>query len=214
MPVDSDDSSGLLTRAGAGDREAAGELFARHRERLRRMVELRMDHRLQARLDASDVLQEVYLEFSRSLADYLGNPTAPLFLWLRHLTERKLQGLHREYLGTKMRDARREVSVHRGGLPQASSVSLAAHLLGRFTTPSQAAVRAELQLRIQEALNDMDATDREVLALRHFEQLSRAEIAEVLGVTEAAAGKRHLWALERLRAHLERSPGVLEGVRL
>src|SRR5262245_54049579 len=211
MTVDSEDPSGLLKRAGGGDREAAGELFARHRDRLRRMVELRMDHRLKGRLDASDVLQEAYLEFSRSLADYLGDPRAPLFLWLRHLTERKLQGLHREHLGTKMRDARREVSLGRGGLPQASSVSLAAQLLGRFTTPSQAAVRAELQLRIQEALNDMDATDREVLALRHFEQLSNAEAAQVLGLSEAAASARFVRALRRLKEILLGIPGLLDG---
>src|SRR5207302_1445842 len=98
-----------------------------------------------------------------------------------------------------MRDARREVSLYRGALPQASSVSLAAALLGRVTSPSTAAVRAEMQLRLQEALNQMDPPDREVLALRHFEHLSNAEAAAVLGIKEGAAGKRYLRALGRLR---------------
>jgi RNA polymerase sigma-70 factor (ECF subfamily) len=147
---------------------------------------------LQGRLDPSDVLQEAYLEFARSLAEYLRNPQVPIFLWLRLITGRKLQALHRHHLGTRARDAGREVSLHRGPLPEASSVSLAAQLLGRFTTPSQQAVRAELQIHIQEALNGMDPIDREVLALRHFEQLSNSETAQVLGLSEAAASNRRL----------------------
>jgi len=141
------------------------------------------------RIDPSDVLQEAYLEVARSLADYLKNPQIPFYLWVRFITSRKLQALHRHHLGTQGRDAGREVSLHRGGLPQASSVSLAEQLLGRYATPSQAAVKAELQIRIQEALNEMDPIDREVLALRHFEELSNAETAQVLGIGEAAASQ-------------------------
>jgi RNA polymerase sigma-70 factor (ECF subfamily) len=193
----------LLKRAGQGDKEAAGELFAQHRERLRRMVQVRMDGRLRSRLDASDVLQEAYLEFARSLSEYLRNPEAPLFLWLRFLTGRKLQALHRRHLGTKVRDAGREISLQQDALPQASSLALAAQLLGHFTSPSEAAGRAEMQLRVQEALNSMDAIDREVLALRHFEQLSNAETAQVLEITEAAASRRFVRALKRLKKILE-----------
>src|SRR5262249_17654732 len=143
--------------------------------------------------------QEAYLEFARSLADYLRDPAVPFFLSLRVIAGRKLQALHRHHLGTRMRDAGREVSLLRGALPRASSVSLAAQLLGRYTTPSQAAVRAELQLRVQEALNGMDPIDREVLALRHFEQLSNAETAQLLGLSEAAASNRFVRALKRLK---------------
>jgi RNA polymerase sigma-70 factor, ECF subfamily len=210
MTNDSDEPSDLLHRAGQGDQQALGDIFASHRSRLRRMVQLRLDRRLQGRLDPSDVLQEAYLEFARSLAEYLGNPQVPIFLWLRLITGRKLQALHRHHLGTRARDAGREVSLHRGPLPEASSVSLAAQLLGRFTTPSQQAVRAELQIHIQEALNSMDPIDREVLALRHFEQLSNSETAQVLGLSEAAASNRFVRALKRLKAILMSVPGLSE----
>src|SRR5262245_31480344 len=208
MGYEGGDTSELLRRAGEGDQQALGEVFARHQDRLRRLVQLRLDRRLQGRLDPSDVLQEAYLDVARGLADYLRDPAVPFFLWLRLITARKLQALHRHHLGTKMRDAGREVSLYRGALPQASSVSLAAQLLGRLTTPSQAAVRAELQLRVQEALNSMDAMDREVLALRHFEQLSNSETAEVLGISEAAASNRFVRALQRLKKILSGLPGL------
>lgn len=210
MVNDSGQTSELLRRAEKGDLQAMGELFSRHRERLRRMVQLRMDRRLQGRLDPSDIVQEAYLEFSRSLADYLRDPSVPFFLWLRCLTGRKLHALHRKHLGTQVRDVGREVSLHHGALPQASSVSLAAQLLGRHTSPSQAAVRAELQIRIQEALNSMDPIDREVLALRHFEQLSNLETAQTLGLSEAAASNRFVRALKRLKKILMSVPGLLD----
>ena len=200
----------LLERAGRGDPAALGELFGRYRERLRRMVKLRMDRRMQGRLDASDVLQEAYVEMAGSLADYLRDPAMPFFLWLRTLTGRKLHALHRQHLGTHMRDASREVSLYHGPFPQASSVSLAAHLLGRLTSPSQAAVKAELRIRVQEALNGMDALDREVLALRHFEQMNNVEIARVLGISETAASNRFVRALKRLKAILMEVPGYLD----
>lgn len=199
MTADSPDTRELLERAGAGDPQALGELFGRHSDRLRRMVQLRLDKRLQGRLDPSDVLQEAFLELSRALADYLRNPAMPFFLWLRCLTGRKLQALHRRHIGTRMRNAGREVALHGGTLPQATSESLAAQLLGRFTTPSQAALRAELQRQIQEALSAMGPLDREVLALRHFEQLTNAEAAQVLEISEAAASNRYVRALKRLK---------------
>jgi RNA polymerase sigma-70 factor (ECF subfamily) len=205
------DTTELLERAGRGDAEAMGELFSRHRDRLRRMIQLRLDRRLQGRIAPSDVLQESYVEMARALAAYLKDPVLPFFLWLRMITGRKLQALHRHHLGTKLRDAGREVSLYRGALPQASSVSLAAHLLGRLTTPSVAAVRAELQMRIQEALNGMEDLDREILALRHFEQLSNAETAAVLGISEQAASNRFVRALKRLKNILTTAPGFTEG---
>ena len=205
------DTAELLQRAGEGDAGALGELFSRDRERLRRMVQVRLDRRLQGRIDPSDVLQESYVEMARSIAAYLKDPALPFFLWLRMITGRKLQALHRHHLGTESRDAGREVSLYRGALPQASSVSLAAHLLGRLTSPSQAAARAELKLHIQDALNNMDRLDREVLALRHFEQLSNAETAQVLGINEQAASNRFVRALKRLKNILSNLPGVLEG---
>src|SRR5436190_764968 len=120
--------------------------------------------------------QEAYLEVARRLDEYLREPKLPFFLWLRHLTALKLAEVHRRHLGTQLRDADREVTLHRGGLPLADSVSLAAQLLGTLTTPSQAMIKAETRLLVQEALNSMEPIDREVLALKHFEQLSTTEI--------------------------------------
>ncbi len=202
----------LLQRARAGDRGALGELFTRHRDRLRRMVELRLDWRLRARVDASDVIQEAFLEVAGRLDDYLRDPKLPLFLWLRLVVGEQLVNLHRRHLGARMRDPRREVSLFQDALPQASSAALAAQLLGKFTSPSQAAVRAERLIRLQEAINSLDPIDREVLALRHFEQLNRAETALALGVTEEAAAKRYIRALKRLKDILAHMPGGLEGL--
>jgi RNA polymerase sigma-70 factor (ECF subfamily) len=207
------ETANLLHKARQGDGQALGELFTQHRARLRRMVQFRLDRRLQGRLDPSDVLQETYFELSRSLAEYESRPEIPFFLWLRLLAAKKLQALHRHHLGTQMRDAGREISLHHGPLPQASSVSLAEHLLGRLSSPSLAAMRAELQLRVQEVLNSMDPLDREVLTLRHFEQLSNSEAAAVLGITQKAASNRFVRALKRLKEILVKVPGVFEPLR-
>ena len=207
MTDDSSDTTNLLERVAGGDAQAAQELFGRYRDRLKRMVHLRLSRRLQGRVDDSDVLQEAFLDISRRFPEYVAEPKLPFFLWLRHLTGLKLVEVHRRHLGMQLRDADREVTLHRGGLPEADSVSLAAQLLGTMTTPSQAAIKAETRLMVQEALNSMDAIDREVLALKHFEQLSTSEIAEVLGMSKAGAGSRYLRAIKRLREILSRIPG-------
>jgi RNA polymerase sigma-70 factor (ECF subfamily) len=208
--ADPDESPELLRRAASGDQQALQEVFAHYRVRLKRMVRLRLSRRLQGRVDDSDVLQESFLEISKKLPEYVRQPKLPFFLWLRHMTGLKLAEVHRRHLGTQMRAADREVSLHRGGLPEADSASLAAHLLGKLTTPSQAAIRAEQRIYVQEALNSMDPIDREVLALKHFEQLSTTEIAEVLGLSKAGAGSRYLRAIKRLREILSRIPGFTD----
>jgi RNA polymerase sigma-70 factor (ECF subfamily) len=197
----------LLQRAAGGEGPALQQLFSVHRERLKRMIHLRLSRRLASRVDDSDVLQEAYLDVARRLSEYIAKPELPFFLWLRHMTGLKLAEVHRRHLGTQLRDADREVTLHRGGLPLADSVSLAAQLLGTLTSPSQAVIKAETRLMVQEALNAMDPIDREVLALKHFEQLSTAEIAQVLGLSKAGAGSRYLRAIKRLREILERIPG-------
>jgi RNA polymerase sigma-70 factor (ECF subfamily) len=202
----------LLEQARSGDKEALNTLFAHHRARLRRMVDLRLDRRLQARIDASDVIQEAYVEVVTRLDEYLRAPSYPLFLWLRLIVGERLLKLHRHHLGTQMRDAGLEVSIYRGAFPEASSAALAAQLLGKHTSPTQAAVRAERMIRLQEALNAIDAMDREVLSLRHFEELSLAETALSLGIEESAAAKRYIRALKRLKATLANMPGGLDGV--
>lgn len=207
---DDDPSAALLQLAARGDQQATRALFSLHRERLKRMVHLRLSRRLQGRIDDSDVLQEAFISASANLTTFAADPKLPFFLWLRHITGLKLSEIHRRHLGTQLRDADREVTLHRGGLPEADSVSLAAHLLGQLTTPSQAAVKAETRLIVQEALNSMDPTDREVLALKHFEQLSTSEIAEVLGMSKAGAGSRYLRAIKRLKQVLAQLPGFLD----
>jgi RNA polymerase sigma-70 factor (ECF subfamily) len=202
--------SDLLRRAGRGDAPALGRLLESHRKRLRRMVRLRLDPRLQGRIDPSDVLQEAFLEAAGRLAEYVRDPKMPFFLWLRFLTGQKLLALRRRHLGTQARDAARELSIYQGAMPEASSACLAAQLLGKRTAPVEAAIRAEMKLRLQEALNGMDPMDREVLALRHFEQLSNAETAQLLGLTESGASSRYLRALKRLGEILGQRPGFFE----
>jgi RNA polymerase sigma-70 factor (ECF subfamily) len=173
-------------------------------------VRLRLDRRLQGRLDPADVLQEAYLDVARRFPEYAADPALPFFLWLRLLTAQRLVDLHRQHLGAKMRDAGREVSLRAGAFPRASSASLAELLLGRLTTASRAAIRAETQRRVQDALNAMDAIDREVLVLRHFEMLSNEETALVLGLKPSAASNRHLRALRRLKEVLAQLPGAAD----
>lgn len=194
----------LLERAGKGDADSLNELLTKHRGRLRRMVELRMDPRVRGRVDASDVIQEVYVEVSRKLPDYFRERQLPFFLWLRLLTGQKVSQAHRTHLGTQGRDAAREVSICRGAWPEASSAALAARLMGDFTSPSQVVAKEEMRLLLQDALNEMDETDREVLALRHFEQLSNSETAAALELSDSAACNRHVRALERMKRILDR----------
>jgi RNA polymerase sigma-70 factor (ECF subfamily) len=202
-----DENSELLNMAAVGDQEAWASLLARHRQRLHGMVSLRLDKRLAGRIDASDVLQEAFLAASLQLKDYVADRTMPFFLWLRLVTGQKLAQLHRHHLGKQMRDAGREVALYQGALPNASSTALAARLLGREARPSENIMRAEEVLRLETALNSMDSLDREVLVLRHFEELSNGEAAQVLGIQESAASKRYIRALKRLKEILQSLPG-------
>jgi RNA polymerase sigma-70 factor (ECF subfamily) len=206
-----DHSSGiatsLLERAGAGDADALGSLLERYRPRLTRVISFRMDRRLRGRVDAADVVQEAYLTATTRFADYLNEKNEkrmPFFLWLRFITVQKLLELHRHHLGTKARDASREVFLFNGPLPCATSAVLAAQLLGKQSTPSQAVARDEMKVQLEAALNTMDDVDREVVALRHFEQLTNVEAARVLGINESAASNRYIRAIKRLKNILDR----------
>ena len=208
-PASNDDESQtekLLRRAAQGDRESWGELLVRHRDRLRRMVAVRLDPRLQGRLDPSDVVQEACLEASVRLPEYLDRSDLPFFLWLRLLTGQKLVSLHRYHLGARMRNAGLELPLDPGGESANSSVALIAHLMGPDPRPSQIAVRAEMQLRFQAVFDGMDPLDREVLALRHLEQLTNTEAARVLNLQESAASKRYTRAIRRLKEALDNAP--------
>lgn len=193
----------LLARASTGDDCALAEILNRNRQRLKRMVRTRLDWRLHGRFDPSDVIQDVYLDAARRLPEYVKSPTIPFFLWLRSLTAQRLIDLHRQHLGAKMRDAGQEVHLPYGAYPPASSLSLVSQLIGSTSTPARKAIRAELQAQVQEALQSLDALDREVLTLRHFEMLTNNEVAEVLGIQKTAASNRYIRAIKRLSAVLE-----------
>ena len=203
-PDGSGDALAQIRREGP---DALAAVFMQHRERLKRMIHVRLDRRVAGRIDPSDVLQEAYMDASRRLEEYLAKPSMPLFLWLRFLTGQRLLAIHRRHLGTQKRDPRQEVALARGGMPRADSASLSIELLGRLTTPSRAAMRGEMQAKLEDLLTRLDPLDREILALRHYEELTNNETAQELGITPAAASKRYIRALERLRAVLASVPG-------
>jgi RNA polymerase sigma-70 factor, ECF subfamily len=203
----------LTLRASAGDAAAWGALLVAHEGRLARMVAFRLHPRLRGRVDAADVVQDAFVEATAHRADYFRAGDAPLFLWLRGVVSNKLLELHRFHLGTAMRDAKRERRLDGAAAPGDTSAALCAHLTAGLTRPSVAAARGEVRTRVAAALDSMDPIDREVLALRHFEQLSNAEAAQVIGIQEHAAAKRYLRALERLKQILSEMPGGLTEVR-
>lgn len=200
----------LVERAAAGDRDALAALFNHYRSRLRQMVRLRLDRRLQGRVDPSDILQEAFVDLVNELPAYARKQSIPVFLWMRLVTGQRLSRAHRHHLGAQMRDAGRDISLCRAAIPPATSASLAAQLLGRATTPGQAAIRAEVQLQLQTALDSMGELDREIIALRNFEELDNTEAAIVLGIAPAAAAKRYVRALTRLQDVLRQVPGLID----
>ncbi len=203
MPNAEDELQPLIDRAAGGEDSAMSELFERHRSRLKKMVRVRLNQQLRGRVDESDVVQDAYLEAAKRLKEYASNPRAPFFLWLRKITGQRLVDVHRRHLDAQVRDARLEVTLHRGRAPMATSVSLAAALMGGLTSPTQAAMKAEVRLALQGALSNMDSLDREILSLRHFESLTNAEAARELDIEPSAASKRYLRALQRLKVILE-----------
>jgi RNA polymerase sigma-70 factor, ECF subfamily len=196
-PLDSDHGD-LIDRASHGDQTARAQLLALHRERLRRMVALRMDPRLSARLDPSDVVQDALAEAHRQLPEYLQERPLPFYPWLRQIAWNRLIDLHRRHVLAQRRSVNRE-EAPAFGLPDESALALADCLLGSSTSPSAQARREEQRDRVQQALLLLNERDREVLVLRYLEKLSTSEIASVLGIREGAVKVRHLRALERMR---------------
>lgn len=194
-----------MVQTGNSD-QAVGDLMQKYRVRLEKVIQFRMDRRLKSRLDASDIVQEAFFEAIRRLDDFHAcSEKMSFFLWLRFLTMQKLYQMHRHHLGVAARDAGRDIPIHRQESPQATSVVLAAQLLGDLTSPSHAAQRKERKEKLELALEEIDELDREVLALRHFEQLSNSETAQLLNIKETAASNRYIRALKRLKSVLEKS---------
>ena len=182
------------------------EEFSRNHDRFWRMIDFRLDGALLGRVDPDDVLQEAWLAATKRVEHFLENKSLSLFAWLRMIVQQTLIDVQRRHLGAKKRDAYRERSVQADRWSRNTSVSLAAKLLGTFTSPSQAAVRDERAAQLRDAIERMDEIDREVLALRHFEELTNLEVAEVLGIQETAASNRYVRALRRLKVILDAVP--------
>lgn len=205
-----EDIARLVDQVIHGDRGALARLFDHYRDRLWRIINFRIDQRLQGRVDPDDVLQEAYLAAEQRIEHFLHDSPQGFFIWLRLIANQTLIDVHRRHLGTQARDAGRDRSLQSGWTSQSTSFSLSFRLLGHMTSPSQAALRAELSEQLNMALETMGALDREVLALRHFEELTNAETARVLGLTEQAASARYVRAVSRLRKVLEAIPGFME----
>lgn len=199
MSQNDPDTSTLLRRAGAGDDRAGQELLGRYRGRLKQMVTVRMDHRLAARFDPSDVVQEALLAAHQKLTEYLRDRPIPFYPWLRQLAWERLVKLHLEHVHAKKRSVRREELF----LPDHSAMTLANRLVAEETSPSAQVVREETLARVREALEQLSERDREILVLRHLEHLSVSEIAAVVGITPGAVKVRRLRALQRLKSVLD-----------
>jgi len=196
------DTEELVERASQGDSKARQELLGRHRSRLRRMVAVRMDPRVCARVDPSDVVQESLTEAFQNLSDYLRHRPLPFYAWLRQFALERIQKLHRRHIHTQKRSVAREERWALP-LPDDSVMKLARRLVAQSSSPSHRLVRQEQRETVKAALAELSARDREVLVLRHLEQLSTYEIASVLGISEGAVMTRHTRALEQLRGLLD-----------
>ncbi|MCA9034489.1 MAG: sigma-70 family RNA polymerase sigma factor [Planctomycetaceae bacterium] len=199
----------LIARVVDGDQDALAEVFSLYRDRLWRMVNFRMDPRLHGRVDADDVLQESWLSAVQRIDHFLLDASRSIFVWFRLITAQTLVDIHRRHLGTQKRNAAMEFSINGGWSASSTSFSLSHHLLGHLTSPSQVAVREELAVTLRTALESMNDIDREVLAMRHFEQLTNREAAQILGISEQAASDRYIRAISRLKTVLTAIPGFM-----
>ena len=196
----------LLAEAKCGDRAAVNRLLARHRASLRKLIQLRLDKRLSQRVDASDIVQDVLFEANARLRDYLGDPRLPFHLWLRQLAKDRMIDMHRRHRTSQRRSLDREQSLASPQFADQSGFDLMGQLADHELTPAAASIRRELEVRFLGALEQLDEEDRDILLMRHFEQLGNSEVAEVLGLTAAASGMRHLRALRKLRTLLGDRP--------
>ncbi|MGB7345168.1 MAG: sigma-70 family RNA polymerase sigma factor [Pirellulaceae bacterium] len=187
-----------ILKMRSGDQDALAEVFSHYRQRLRQIVRFRLDHRLANRISDSDVLQESFIAAAKRLDHFATQDEMPPFLWLRLITQQQLVDLHRQHLQAEMRDVRKEVSLPGHSPSPHTSLAIAAQLVGKMTAVSELVARAERIEKLESVLNQMDPIDREVIALRHFEELSNIETSRVLNIETSAASKRYLRAMKRL----------------
>lgn len=196
------DAFRIKSQMTSGEQTTFAELFSVHRGRLKQMLSHRIDRRLLVRADLSDILQEVYIEALKRIEHYLKSPETSLYIWLRQIAMQRLIEVHRQHLLAEKRSLRSEVSIAQPNNSLTSSHAWAIELVANQVSPSQIAMRDEMVTRVEHTLDAMDPTDREILALRHFEELKNNEIAELLGLSVAAASNRYVRALKRLREAL------------
>jgi len=210
MNESSGQESELIARLRSGADDVLADLFSYYQDRLRRIVRFRLDYRMAGRVSESDVIQETYIAASKRIDHYRGKPEMPFFVWLRLLVNQHLADLHRQHLQAEMRDVRKEISLEQPAVSPHTSLAMAAHLVGRMTSPSRAFSRVERIAIVERALNQMEPIDREVIALRHFEELTNVEAAEVLGISVQAASKRYVRAVKHMKAIVSAIPGFDE----
>ena len=208
MEPSQDGADDRIARVRSGDRQALAAAFDEYRPRLAKTVRFRLDPRLAGRLDADDILQEAYINASQRCGHVEGNTEQSLFIWLRLIVQQTLADLHRRHLGAQKRDAGREMAFHQQTQSVSATMSMAKCLAASVTSPSLALQRVELAERLRRALEQMEPLDREVLAMRHFEELANREIAEALGIEQKAASIRYVRALRRLKEILADVSGL------
>ena len=200
MWPEADKTQELLANAKEGSEEAIGKLLDRHRDALRRMVQMRLDRKIQRRVDVSDIVQDVLFEANRRLSKYLQEPKMPFHLWLRHMARDRIIDAHRRHRVSAKRSVDREKPLMSPANVDRSTMEIAAQLCDPAITPAAAATMHELARRFEAAIDELEERDREVLLMRHFEHLTNQEVAQALSLTEPAASMRYLRALRRLRA--------------
>lgn len=201
----------LLKEVGQGDQSAVNRLLDRHREAVRRMVQMRLDHAVARRVDASDVVQDVMLEASQRLTDYIRNPSMPFHLWLRQLAKDRIIDMHRRHRAAQRRSVDREQNISSFASDDQSAADLTALLRDAELTPAASALRKEMEERFVLALDQLEESEREIVIMRHFEHLGNGEVAEALGLSAPAAGMRYLRAIRRLRELLGTDEVSVEG---
>ena len=211
MWPESDQTQDLLKDVENGDPEAVNRLLDRHREAVRRMVQMRLDQAVARRVDASDVVQDVLLEASQRLSDYIRSPSMPFHLWLRQLAKDRIIDMHRRHRAAQRRSVDREQNISSFASDDQSAADLTALLRDAELTPAASALRKEMEERFVLALDQLDEHDREIVIMRHFEHLGNGEVAEALGLSAPAAGMRYLRAIRRLRELLGTDDVSVEG---
>ncbi len=199
MWPESDQTLDLIRGIEGGDPAAINRLMERHRDSVRRMIQMRLDQAVARRVDASDVVQDVLLEASQRMTEYIRNPTMPFHLWLRQLAKDRVIDMHRRHRGAQRRSVDREQVLSNLGSDERSAADLVSLLRDTELTPAAATVRREMQQRFLDALAQLDDNDREIILMRHFEHLGNGEVAQALGLSPPAAGMRYLRAIRRLR---------------